>query len=182
MFGATNCLTVPLFPVDKVYDGYVLEYFEKDYFAKWVTGLPEGYSLTLSIGGSMVEAGILSYEEIEILEFAVYDERGNDVTYDFYVVFDGTPLTIYPCEIEITSASQSKKYDGQPLTNSSVEITRGMLAEGHRLIATASGSITDEGTTENVIKEVVILDAMGNDVTHNYDIKMNFGTLTVEPD
>ena len=44
-----------------------------------------------------------------------------------------------------------KAYDGTPLTFSEVKVTLGTLAAGQTLTATTSGSITEVGTTENVI-------------------------------
>jgi hypothetical protein len=69
------------------------------------------------------------------------------------------------------------------LTNSRVELVLGELPEGHTLIAQAKGSITVEGTVDNVIDEstLQILDADGNDVTENYDITLLDGELTVLP-
>lgn len=62
--------------------------------------------------------------------------------------------------------------EGKTLTCDSVSILFGQLVEGHVLEAHAVGSITVEGTTENVIDETTlrIVDRNGNDVTDCYKI------------
>ena len=54
------------------------------------------------------------------------------------------------------------------------------MVEGHTLYAKASGILVKLGEIENHIDpdDVVILDSEGNDVTDNYDISYEFGTLT----
>lgn len=83
-----------------------------------------------------------------------------------------TPLTI-------TTGSAEKEYDSTELT--STEVTAEGLAEGHTLEATTSGSITDAGTTANALESWKIVDADGNDVSDQYDVAINEGTLTVTP-
>ena len=83
-----------------------------------------------------------------------------------------TPLTI-------TTGSAEKEYDSTELT--STEVTAEGLAEGHTLEATTSGSITDAGTTANTLESWKIVDTDGNDVSDQYDVAINEGTLTVTP-
>lgn len=73
--------------------------------------------------------------------------------------------------IEVTAASDSKEYDGTPLTNSNSELTDGDLMEGHTYIsATVTGSQTNVGSSANVASAAVIRDAAGNNVTDTYYI------------
>ena len=56
-------------------------------------------------------------------------------------------LEISPKPITVTTASDDKPYDGTPLTNS--EATIEGLVDGETATATANGTITDPGSTEN---------------------------------
>ena len=173
-------ITVYLYNVIKIYDGTPLEYAEDDYFV-W-SGLPNGYTMSLKIHGSQTEVGTIRINDIGYSDFAVYDENGNDVTSNFYVEFTGDQfLTVKPRALSLYSASQSKEYDGEPLTNSTVNIVQGSLVKGHTLYAEATGSITDVGSVKNTINlsDIVILDENGKDVTNNYDIKTKEGKLEV---
>jgi hypothetical protein len=82
--------------------------------------------------------------------------------------------------IEITTGSYTAEYqEGIKVTNSSVWITKGSLAEGHRLVAVTDGMQTVVGESENTLSVCKIVDADGNDVTDNYDIKEIYGILEV---
>ena len=122
-------------------------------------------------------------------------EPGEDVTEEGYVItpdcdsdegsiiVDIVPgkLTIKPRPITITAASDSKVYDGTPLTNAGYEITEGTLAFDDALLsAVVTGSQTDAGSSENPVSDAVINGADGADVTENYEITYVPGTLTVE--
>ena len=120
-------------------------------------------------------------EELRKLAITILDANGNDVTDDYYVKFVGQPLRIDKRAITIRSASETKTYDGTPLTNDAVSLVFGELVEGHVLDAHATGSITFDGTVKNTIdvETLRILDAEGNDVTANYNITFEEGELTV---
>ena len=70
-------------------------------------------------------------------------------------------------------------YDGTPLTNDTVYVSQGSLAEGHTLVTEVMGSIQDTGVIQNVITTAQILDAEGNDVTNCYKIVKTHGYLTI---
>ena len=100
----------------------------------------------------------------------------NDISPDEYVVAE-----IKPRAIEITSVSQTKYYvDGAKLSNSTVNVTKGSLLEGHILNATATGVLDKVGSVENTIspESVSIFDANGSSVSANYKISIVNGTLT----
>ncbi|MDI9468581.1 MAG: MBG domain-containing protein [Bacillota bacterium] len=84
--------------------------------------------------------------------------------------------------VELTAPSASKTYDGTALTKTTGVSATG-LPEGYTVEATASGSQTDVGSSDNVVNEgYVIRDAGGNDKTADFPnvTKVN-GTLTVTP-
>ncbi len=79
-------------------------------------------------------------------------------------------------KITVTANSDSKVYDGTPLTNGGHTHTE--LLSGDSLEVTVTGSITDAGTDSNEITEVRIMNGI-TEVTENYDITEVNGTLTV---
>ena len=76
-----------------------------------------------------------------------------------------------------TAASDTKVYDGQPLSTNG--FTTANLVEGHVATATVAGSRTEVGASSNVVSSAVIKDADGNDVTANYNVTYKDGELKV---
>lgn len=80
--------------------------------------------------------------------------------------------------ITVTANSASKVYDGTALTSSGGKITTGSLEDGHTITITSTGTITNFGSVSNNISSVVIKSG-SVDVTSNYTITKNAGTLTI---
>ena len=117
----------------------------------------------------------------------IVDADGNDVTenYDTEDISFGT-LKVTPRPVTVKADDDEKTYDGTPLENAGCtpgdSAADSGLVDGHELIAKAEGTITNAGTAENVVNEPAqIFAANGDDVTRNYDIKYDKGTLTVTP-
>lgn len=89
-------------------------------------------------------------------------------------------VEISPREVTLTSATDSKTYDGTALTDPGYTVI-GEVAEGDVLTATVEGFITDAGEVPNVVTSYKVM--RGDvDVTGNYDnITTADGTLTVTP-
>ena len=102
---------------------------------------------------------------------------GNKAQYANVSQANGT-LTITAKPLTITADSDSKVYDGQPLTKNSFTNTE--LAKGDKLTATVTGSQTNVGNSDNVASAAVIMAGEEN-VTANYTITYGKGTLTVTP-
>ena len=101
-----------------------------------------------------------------------------------FTVADGA-LTISPISektITVTAASESKKYDGTPLTNNGFSCTEGVLVPGDVLTAVVEGSATNVGDEgKNVVKSYKVTRG-GADVTGNYTFTDSVdGTLTILP-
>ena len=101
-----------------------------------------------------------------------------------FTVVDGA-LTISPISektIAVTAASDSKKYDGTPLTNNGFSCTEGVLVSGDVLTAVVEGSATNVGDEgKNVVKSYKVMRG-GADVTGNYTFTNSVdGTLTILP-
>ena len=81
-------------------------------------------------------------------------------------------LTVTPASATITTGSASKAYDGTPLTNSEASIS-GLVA-GETATVTATGTITEVGTTVNTYT----ID-WGTAAPGNYTVSEDLGTLQV---
>lgn len=117
----------------------------------------------------------------------IVDADGNDVTenYDTEDISFGT-LKVTPRPVTVKADDDEKTYDGTPLENAGCtpgdSTADSGLVDGHEFIAKAEGTITNAGTAENVVNEPAqIFAANGDDVTRNYNIKYDKGTLTVTP-
>jgi uncharacterized repeat protein (TIGR02543 family) len=101
-----------------------------------------------------------------------------------YLFSDKTSSKTLSCSIAkkavtYTAGSSSKVYDGTPLTYNGATLSSGSLVSGHTASFSITGSITNAGSTTNTLSSVTITDASSNDVTANYDITKNNGTLTI---
>ncbi|MDE7082449.1 MAG: hypothetical protein K2O89_01935 [Clostridia bacterium] len=85
-----------------------------------------------------------------------------------------------PIELVYSVASAEKDYDGTPLTVEDYTLDSGKLLEGHTASVQVIGAQTDVGSSESTL-QVKICDKNGFDVSDEYAVKVNAGTLTVDP-
>ena len=151
----------------KKYDGKPLQ--EKGYD---ITGLPEGFTATVTVEGSIVHAG--TTENVITKVIIKYGEK--DVTSQFsnITTINGT-LTVTKRKVIMTSDSRTKSYDGKPLTSSIVAVTGDGFVTGEVSDVKATGSITKVGSKTNTIT----YKTNGGFRAENYDITKTEGTLTV---
>ncbi|MCD8308230.1 MAG: transglutaminase-like domain-containing protein [Clostridia bacterium] len=170
-------VTVYLYDISKVYDGTSISYEDTDYY--WLEDEYEVVVEGLS-NISLTNYGIANKKMLSKLTVTVYDLYGNDVTDSVYVNIDRTDLLIvYRKCITITTASASKVYDGEPLTDETWWLSFGSIVEGQSLEVTVTCSITEVGFAFNLY-DAVIYGANGATVTNNYLITYNVGILSVE--
>lgn len=98
----------------------------------------------------------------------VTDGAGNEQTLTTYAEY-----IIDPCPVTLTSGSDTKEYDGKPLTNDTVTAAGFVNDEGATY--TVTGTQTEVGSSEN--KFTYTLNS--NTKEGNYKITPNYGTLTV---
>ena len=91
-----------------------------------------------------------------------------------FVVEDGT-LTITQREVTLTSADDSKSYDGEPLTNDEITVTGDGFAEGEGATYNVTGSQTEVGSSRNEFT----YELNKGTKERNYIITPVFGTLIV---
>ena len=85
-------------------------------------------------------------------------------------------------DITIETVSDSKIYDGKPLSYDNFNIISGELNDGDILVCDTTkpvSSITNAGSISNVLTPKIIDSTTGEDHTANYNITINYGTLTV---
>lgn len=93
-------------------------------------------------------------------------------------------VTITKKPVSVKAADSSKVYDAQPLAANEIELADGSsLADGHIIssVMTAGSTVTNVGTQTNEIAQLMILDGENKEVTENYEITKQNGTLTVTP-
>lgn len=106
----------------------------------------------------------------------VRDEDGTDVTSQFAVTTQAGALTINKRTLVMTSASDEKEYDGEPLTNKTVTVTGEGFVDGEGAVYDVTGTRTLVGTAENSFTYTL------NEGTKagNYSISTAEGSLTVK--
>ncbi len=109
----------------------------------------------------------------------IFDGDGNDVT-DHYRIDDsqkGT-LTVEKRPITVRTKSETFTYDGKTHSYDTAEVGEGTLAGGQTLVRDDSLPVLNVGTYSNV--PTIRIMAGETDVTANYDITPEYGTVVVE--
>ena len=154
----------------KVYDGKPLTSAGID-----VDGLPAGFTLEAATSGSITDAGEL-LAEVDASTIVIRNAAGEDVTAQFANVTCGkAPLIVTKRPVTVTSATDSKVYDGTALTKHEATVTAGSLAEGESFGYDFTGEQTTVGTSNNTFT----VKAGVNTILDNYEITQVNGTLTV---
>ena len=155
----------------KVYDGTPLT---KDSYTS--TALAEGDSITsVTITGSQTAAGTSENTPGKAL---IVNAEENDVTTNYDITYAKGTLEVTKKTVTITADSDTKAYDGTALTKDTY--TSSTLVEGDSIASvTVTGSQTIAGTSDNVPSEALIINAVEDDVTSNYEITYSNGMLEV---
>ena len=133
------------------------------------------------------ESGELTYGVAYVDRFKVVDDKGNDVT-KYYEIVTNEYLEYNRCNIYIDITSITVKpavvngyYDGTIHQATKAEVSHGALPLGYTIEANYTGSRVEPGESESSIIEgsVIIRDALGNDVTKDYDISLETGLINV---
>lgn len=163
-------ITVTPHDGSKVYDGKPLTSAGID-----VDGLPAGFTLEAATKGSITDAGEL-LAEIDTPTIVIRNAAGEDVTAQFSNVTCGkAPLVVTKRPVTVTSATDSKVYDGTALTKHEATVTAGSLVEGESFGYDFTGAQTAVGTSDNTFT----VKAGVNTSLDNYEITQVNGTLTV---
>ncbi len=169
-YNYTSSVTLTAPSASKTYDGTPLTATT----GVIATGLPEGFTVEATASGSQTDAG--SSANVVDDGYMIKDANGVDQTAYFTNVtkVPGT-LTVNKRQVTLTSATDSKVYDGTALTNDTVTVTGDGWAPGEGATYDVTGSQTDVGESANTFDYT--LDE--GTLAANYDITQKEGTLTV---
>ena len=131
-----------------------------------ITGLVSGETATVTATGSVTDA--VSVDN-------TYEIAWGTAKADNYEITEKLgKLTVSKATVRIETGSAEKDYDGTALTNATATITG--LVSGETATVTATGTITDADTTDNIYEI-----EWGTAKADNYEITEELGTLTVNP-
>lgn len=157
---------------EKIYDGTAL--VSHDY--EITDGvLMDGHFIAVEFIKSRTKAGTT----LNDFTVTVYDENGNDVTEFYKIIRNCGVLKITARALTVYAGSAEKAYDGTPIVVDTYTIS-GELANGDFFYdVTVEGYQLERGRSESTVTRVVILNSNGEDVTQNYAVTCEKGTLKV---
>lgn len=104
--------------------------------------------------------------------------QGNFKKENYNVDLQYGVLIVIPRPVTLTSASDSKTYDGTPLEKHEVNVSKGNFVNGEGVAYKFSGSQKDAGSSDNAYEIDWDKSTAKKD---NYKIENKFGTLTINP-
>ena len=110
------------------------------------------------------------------LTAAQFRNQSANITNVEFIVTDGS-LQINPRSVKLTSATDEKVYDGQPLTNGAVTVSGDGFVKGEGAAYNVTGSQTNAGSSDNTFTYMLNPGTKAG----NYAIEQKEGTLTVTP-
>ena len=166
----TTPITITAASASKMYDGEPLIKDDYDYTSDV---LVNGDKLTAEIKGTITNAGSV---DNEVTSYKVTKANGDDSTdnYIFNRAINGT-LTIDKRNVTLISASDSKTYDGEPLTNNKVTVSGDGFAKGEGATFNVTGLQKQAGSSDNEFT-YELNDGTSKD---NYKITKQLGKLTI---
>ncbi len=131
----------------------------------------------------MDQKDVCSNLENQIIEGSVkiYDNEGNLLTDNYSITLEKGYITISQREITIKPLDIIEVYNGKSHYVNEVEFISSSLVTSHRIEVTTSLEITNvrESSEYNEIVNYIIYDENGIDVTNNYLVSTNYGSITV---
>lgn len=134
-------------------------------------GFAQGEGADYSVTGSQLHKGFSA-------NAFTYTLHENTLEENYLIKTVSGTLTVTARPLTITAGSASKQYDGTPLTRNSYT-SEGLAAGDAIQTVTVTGTITYTGSVPNVPSDAVIHNGAGEDVTGDYEITYNNGTLTI---
>lgn len=134
-------------------------------------GFAQGEGADYSVTGSQLHKGFSA-------NAFTYTLHENTLEENYLIKTVPGTLTVTARPLTITAGSASKQYDGTPLARNSYT-SEGLAAGDAIQIVTVTGTITYTGSVPNVPSDAVIHNGAGEDVTGDYEITYNNGTLTI---
>lgn len=160
-----------------VYDGKEHYSYEDSYVS--AGALLNGHYLKVVDYTKVVGIG---EKDKNIVSFNILDENNADVSKNYKISYSFGVIDIAKREITIKTLDASKVFDNLPLLNIEWNYIENslLLADGHTLVVEKSTTIIDAQVTNNCFIDIKILDENLNDVTINYIVNQEYGTLTID--
>ena len=164
----------------KVYDGTALSTNLKD--CSFVNGdlLHTNVKISYSNASSITDVGSKAADfKVKLVA------DGVDITEFYKITKECGTLTVEHRKITVKADDAQKVYDGTPLISDSCSIIDGELVNGHEIesyIIKIEQERIGVGRSQCIPSDIVICDGNGTDVTKNYSIKYEEGTLRVLPE
>lgn len=159
---------------EKVYDGEPIS--NKEWEISQDSLVASGENLHVEVTGSLTNVGLVTNEA----DVHVYSKDGKDVSQNYVINRAFGTLEVKPIDIVVYTSSANKIYDGEELAETGWKVSEDTpIMDGHHIEVTTFGRITEVGETENDATAKIMLG--DDDVTNNYNIDWEFGTLTVKP-
>ena len=121
---------------------------------------------------------VIKATDADIYNMELKPSDFNNISHNFasvtFKIVDGT-LNISRRDVTLTSATDSKTYDGKPLTNDNVAVGGDGFAEGEGAVYNVTGSQTEAGFSNNTFS----YELKDNTKSDNYNITSFEGILTV---
>ena len=158
-----------------VYDGK--NHSVEEFSVSSDTPLAEGQSLSLLWGG-VADAG----EHKNIPTVLVRASDNSEVTHNYSVFFEAGTLKITPLQITVATADATVVYSGSPYSFSQFgfNIKSGKILDGHYIDTVSSSSAEEAGEYKNDLSIAIHELFSGKEVTHNYEITYEYGTVEIK--
>ena len=117
---------------------------------------------------------------VSLKSIEIYNKSGENVTACYRISSTDGQLSWTPRPITVTAQNGEKIYDGAAWNDSAGALTKGSLALGDNLQIQFDSAPADAGSYP-LIPKCSISNADGEDVTARYKIRLQEGTLTVQP-
>lgn len=140
------------------------------------TKILSSHKMSVTVSGSQTDVGISKNSIAQVL----ITQGEKNVSDNYSVTYLEGDLIVSPRKITVRSESANKKYDGIPLINHNWTIeSQTRIVENQTLSVVISGTRTEPGESINTIAETLIKTSSGKDVSFNYEIKLQEGSLIV---
>ena len=177
-------ITITANSAEKEYDGTPLTNdgcTANDYTEE--SGLPKWHNLVATAIGSITNAGTADnvvFDSVQVPK--ILDDNGKCVDNNYTITYEKGTLTVNPRKIIVTTKDGRFTYNGE--TQYQDECSADRLVEGHFLSVishTGIKNVSESGTPNDLVVKIVDENENdtvdGYDLTDNYDITYNPGTL-----
>jgi len=137
-------------------------------------GLADTHTASVVRRAEVLDAG--EYKNASVI--AVRDGEGKDVTRNYGITYLCGSLRITPAPLSIVTDDRETVYDGTVRTDLGYR-AQGLMKD-HRAQIVRSTSFGDVGEYVNEM-DFIIRDAIGRDISFNYELQLTFGTIRVTP-